>query len=165
MSHHNNNHNNEGAKPVNVFADNPEREQAQTAEERNNPHNIRPEHIAGHPAAARKKERVILTADIEDEKDEHVIELSSIYSFEGEDIESIDLTGIEDLSQKDEDKAMKVYQKIASRTSVTPEFTTEFAIAVTHVLTGLPLEMVKQLKFKDRIRLKNAVMSFLYNAS
>lgn len=173
MSHHNNNHNNEGAKPVNVFADNPEREQAQAAEERNNPHNTTMADVGVHSAAAemaaepqaaaKEKERVILKTDAEDETPDLVVELSKVYAYDDEEIDKIDLTGIDNISNKDQSKAMKLYRKNNDNISSTPEFTPEYAVAITHVLTGIPLEIIKQFSFRDKIKLRNAVMAFLYN--
>lgn len=171
MSHNNNNHNN-GGTPVNVRAEMPQAVQ----EKRDNPHDVRPEHIANHPAAAeaavpaaepqaaaKEKERVILQTDAEDETPDLVVELSKVYAYDDEEIDKIDLTGIDNISNKDQSKAMKLYRKNNDNISSTPEFTPEYAVAITHVLTGIPLEIIKQFSFRDKIKLRNAVMAFLYN--
>lgn len=110
----------------------------------------------------KKKEHVVLSSEVEEDKSDLVVELSKIYEVDGEEIDSIDLTGLEDVSQSQQDKANKLYKKITKTVSTTPELTTEYAVAMTHVLTGIPLEVVKQFTFKDKIRLKNAIMVFLY---
>lgn len=175
MSHHNN-HNNEGAKPVNVFADKPTEREPQAAAEqkkRDNSHDVYPSDIGIHPAnapaavaaedAPKEKERVTLSMEVEDETPDLIVELSKIYAYDDEEIKEIDLTGIDNISNKDQEKAMKLYRKMAKNPSVTPEFTPEYAVAIAHVLTEIPIEIIKQFSFKDKIKLKNAVMGFLYS--
>ena len=114
------------------------------------------------PRKPKEKQHLVLSTEVEEDKSELIVDLSKIYEVDGEEIESIDLTGLEDVSQSQQDKANKLYKKIAKTVSTTPELTTEYAVAMTHVLTGIPLEVVKQFTFKDKIRLKNAIMVFLY---
>lgn len=118
--------------------------------------------VINDEAVIGEKKRVSLSAEIEEEKPELIIELSKIYDFEGEEIEKVDLSGIENLSEKDQIKVDKIYRKITKNISSTPEFTPDFGVAMTHVLTGIPLEAVRQFSYKDKIRIKNAVMNFLY---
>lgn len=114
------------------------------------------------PRKPKEKQHLVLSTEVEEDKSELIVDLSKVYEVDGEEIESIDLTGLEDVTQSQQDKANKLYKKIAKTVSTTPELTTEYAVAMTHVLTGIPLEVVKQFTFKDKIRLKNAIMVFLY---
>ena len=114
------------------------------------------------PCKPKEKQHLVLSTEVEEDKSELIVELSKVYEVDGEEIESIDLTGLEDISQSQQDKVNKLYKKITKTVSTTPELTTEYAVAMTHVLTGIPLEVVKQFTFKDKIRLKNAIMVFLY---
>lgn len=141
-----NNHNNE---PVNVLADKKENTEIREAAEAE--------------YTPKEKERITLTTELEEETPELVVELSKIYAYDDEEINEIDLTGIDNISDKDQKKAMKLYRKIADNVSVNPEFTTDYAVAITHVLTEIPIEIIKQFSFKDKIRLKNAIMGFLYS--
>ncbi|MGN0164353.1 MAG: hypothetical protein ACI4EA_12375 [Candidatus Ornithomonoglobus sp.] len=109
-----------------------------------------------------EKQRVALSLEVEEEKPELVVELSKIYDFDGEEIESVDLSGLENISVKQQIKVDKIYRKITKSVSSTPEFTPDYAVAMTHVLTDIPLEIVRQFSFKDKIRIKNAIMGFLY---
>lgn len=166
---HNNNHNN-GGTSVKHFAENAVKtvKELDTAlDEAAELHNAAIAQAtapAAEPqAAAKEKERVILQTDAEDETPDLVVELSKVYAYDDEEIDKIDLTGIDNISNKDQSKAMKLYRKNNDNISSTPEFTPEYAVAITHVLTGIPLEIIKQFSFRDKIKLRNAVMAFLYN--
>lgn len=167
---HNNNHNNSGT-PVKHFAENAvkaAKELDTVLDEAAELHNAAIAAAAAAPAAepqaaAKEKERVILQTDAEDETPDLVVELSKVYAYDDEEIDKIDLTGIDNISNKDQSKAMKLYRKNNDNISSTPEFTPEYAVAITHVLTGIPLEIIKQFSFRDKIKLRNAVMAFLYN--
>ena len=110
----------------------------------------------------KEKQRVTLSSEVEEEPPELIVELSKIYNFDDEEIDKVDLSGLDSLSQKNQDKVDKIYRKITKSVSSTPELTPDYGVAMTHVLTGIPLEIVKQFAFKDKIRIKNAIMRFLY---
>lgn len=108
------------------------------------------------------KQHILLSSEPEEEKPELVIELSRIYEYDGIEVDKIDISGIEDLNLPQQEKVDKIYRKITKNISSTPEFTPDYAVAMAHVLTGIPLEVIKQLSFKDKVRIKNAIMTFLY---
>lgn len=115
------------------------------------------------PDRKKEKQHITLSTETETEKPELIVELSKVYDIDGEEVDSVDLRELENVTQNQQDKANALYRKNTKAVSVTPELTTEYAVVMTHVLTGIPLEAVKQFSFKDKIRLKNAIMNFLYS--
>ena len=113
--------------------------------------------------AAAKKPTKVITTDVEEEKLDNVITLSQSYDFEGEIIETLDLTKIEDLNAIQMQKADNIYRKLTKNVSTTPELTYDYAIAVAHVLTGYPLEFFKKISAKDLTKIKTRVINFLYS--
>ena len=118
--------------------------------------------VYSNTAAEAEKAVVEITAEDEDETADLDVELSKIYKYEGETIERINLSGLEDISVEQQHAVDKLYRKITKNISSTPEFTPDYAVAMASVLTDLPLEFLKHISFKDKIKLKNAVMNFLY---
>lgn len=112
------------------------------------------------PAAAKPVKEITVSED--EEKIDNVIELSTCYRFEGETIDKIDLTGIEDLNAATMQKAEQIYRKITKNVSTTPELTLDYALAIAHILTGYPLEFLKQMNGKDATKIKMCVINFLY---
>lgn len=114
-------------------------------------------------AKAEKKPVKVITADEEEEKLDNVITLSQPYNYEGEVIETLDLTKIEDLNAIQMQKADNIYRKLTKNVSTTPELTYDYAIAVAHVLTGYPLEFFRKISAKDLTKIKTRVINFLYS--
>ncbi len=110
-----------------------------------------------------KKPVKVITADVEEEKSENVITFSKSYDFEGELIETLDMTKIEDLNAIGMRKVDNIYRKLTKNISATPEFTNDYAIAVAHVLTGYPLEFFQKISAKDLIKIRTCVINFLYS--
>lgn len=96
------------------------------------------------------------------EDDDAIVKLSTKVKFEGEIIESIDLSGIKDLTATDAQRIEKLYRKTTKSPSVTPEVTIDYAMAAASIITGKPLEFFKQLGIRDTIAIKNKVVNFLY---
>lgn len=97
-----------------------------------------------------------------EETDDNIVTLSQPYSFEGEEIEKLDLRGVTDLSGKQLQKIEKLYRKITENVSASPETTIDYAVATAHVLTGYPAEFLLQMSGKDLVKIKTRVIAFLY---
>lgn len=91
-----------------------------------------------------------------------VVLFSKKYKFEGKTIESVDLSGLADLSAEDGQDIERLYKKITKTYSTSPETTVDYAMAAASKITGLPVEFFKQVSLKDAVKIKNRVINFLY---
>lgn len=110
--------------------------------------------------------RIAATEDEEEISDDLdgsslVIQLSNPYDFEGETIEVIDLSGIEDLRTKDIRKIDKIFTRMGYNPALCG-ITLEYAMLVAHKVSELPLEFLDNLKAKDTMQVKAKVMAFLF---
>ena len=111
------------------------------------------------------KEGVVeITVAPEEQFDSDVIKLCKTYSFEGKTISTIDVSGLADMNAIQLEKAESVYRKIAKTPISSPETTLTYALAATHIMTGLPIEFLQRLKARDAIALKNKMVTFLYGS-
>lgn len=130
----------------------------------NNPHNVKPADIAPEEVfPAVPADVKVIKIDREEEKVDNIIKLSQKYSFEGEIIEQIDLTGLEDVTALQMQKAESKYRKITKNVSSTPELTLDYALAMANTLTGLPIEFLQRMSGKDATKIKSRVINFLYS--
>ncbi len=97
-----------------------------------------------------------------EEEVSNVVELSKKYRFEGEIIDTIDLSGIENITGEEAQVIDKLYRKITKNPSVTPELTLDYAMAAASILSGLPVEFFKHISMKDILKMKNRIINFLY---
>lgn len=97
------------------------------------------------------------------EKNTMILKFGKPYSFEGEEFDEIDLSGLEDVSANDMIKAQKLLTKEGS-VEVIPEMTLQFACILAAQVTSRPLEFYTQLPAREAIKLKNLVTGFLYGA-
>ena len=96
-------------------------------------------------------------------EEKNVVKLSKVYKFEGETIESLDLSGLENITVANMIQANKALAS-SGTFSVLPENDIQYAINIASDVTGLPIEFFRQLAPKDGIRIKNKVTSFLFGA-
>lgn len=92
---------------------------------------------------------------------DNIINLSKAYTFEGESIATVDLSGLDSLTAED----MIAAEKYAARAGVIspiPEMTVEYICHIASRVTGKPLEFFKALSPRDVIKVKNAITSFFY---
>lgn len=116
------------------------------------------------PAAkAAKKPVKEIVIDEAEEKLDNIIKLSRTYSLDGEEIDTIDLTKIEDLNAIQMQKADNIYRKITKNVATMPETTYDYAIAVAHILTGYPVEFFRKIGANDLTKIKLRVVNFLYS--
>lgn len=107
-----------------------------------------------------ENEVIVAPADLE-EKEENKIILSRTYVFEGKKIDSIDLSGLENLKASDMIEANRILERSGS-TSFLPEMSLEYACLMAGKATGLPVEFFYALKPADSMKLKNRMIRFFY---
>lgn len=97
----------------------------------------------------------------EDSDAENVIKLSRTYEFEGEKIQELDFSGLENITADDMIKANKVLAS-SGTVSVLPENDLHYTLIIAASATGHPIEFFKSLKPRDAIKVKNKVTSFFF---
>jgi len=95
-----------------------------------------------------------------DEKLDLVINLSNKYKFEGDVIETLDLSNLKNLSYKDVEAAEKLYFSGGNFAPVS-ELTATYCIVLAAQGCNYPLELLKAFKANDITKIKNAVSTFL----
>lgn len=117
-------------------------------------------------AVSKKDELVEITlssiVNDEDLNVEYIVKFSKKYMFEGDIINEIDLSGLEDLGFDNLQEIEKIYKKITKSYTSTPDLTDEYALAAAAVVTGLPIEFFTRISLKDIKRIRNRVIGFLY---
>lgn len=96
------------------------------------------------------------------EGEKGIIKISKPYEFEGKIYTEIDLREIENLTVADLE-AIDNIVKVDMGKEVLKETTMEYAIAAAHYVTKLPFEFFKGIPGKIGIKIKIAVIGFLYN--
>lgn len=118
----------------------------------------------GQKSAKEEKETVVIpTEEEEDETLSSVVELSRKYEFDGRTIESIDLSGLEDITGAEATKIEKIYRTLTKTYSSQPQLTPEYAMAAASYVTDLPVEFFKYLKIKDVTKIQLRVINFFYS--
>ncbi len=113
--------------------------------------------------AAEEKEtkKEVLTGDVEDNP--LVINFTHPVKFEDSTYNSVDLSGLENLTGRD----MVMTSKAMTRSgdiSVMPEMSMEYAFMMASKAASLPVEFFYNLSPKECIKIKNRVTNFLYGA-
>ena len=98
-----------------------------------------------------------------EEESTYVIKFRKPYVFEDQTYESVDLSGLEDMSARDMIQAQRTMEKSGS-INVLPEMSLEYACIFAARATKLPVEFFQGLPPKEAIRLKNKVTNFFYGA-
>lgn len=91
-----------------------------------------------------------------------IIRLKKPVSHMGMQIESLDLTGLDDMTLDDMARIYSIYDEMGGTGTVMQESTLLFAKLTAQHLTGLPLEVLGNLSARDAIVLKNRVYRFFY---
>ena len=99
-----------------------------------------------------------------------IIKLRKPVSHMGMQIESLDLTGLDDMTLDDMARIYSIYDEMGGTShgkmdidpEVMQEVTLLFAKLTAQHLTGLPLEVLGNLSARDAIVLKNRVYRFFY---
>ncbi len=82
--------------------------------------------------------------------------------FEGVSYDSVDLSGLENLSAADMIAVNKTIER-GGTVNVLPEMSLEYACLISARATGRPVEFFKALPPKEALKIKNRVTSFLYS--
>ena len=104
---------------------------------------------------------VIETKRATQEAEENIIKLSKTYDFEGEKIQELDFSGLENVTADDMIKANKVLAS-SGTVSVLPENDLHYTLIIAASATGHQIEFFKSLKPRDAIKVKNKVTSFFF---
>lgn len=84
------------------------------------------------------------------------------FIFEGKTYESVNLSGLEDLSAADMIAANKIMER-GGTVNVLPEMSLEYACIISARATGMPVEFFRALPPKEALKVKNRVTNFLYS--
>lgn len=85
------------------------------------------------------------------------------YRFEGQDYDGVDLSGLEDLNAAAlENVGRALLKKRPGLNPSTIEMTMEYAILLASRVAGKPLEFFERLPAKKAMKIKTAVVGFLY---
>lgn len=94
---------------------------------------------------------------------DYIIELKKPYKFEGQEHNSIDLSGLETLTAQDLENADKVCDTINGPSSpAAKEITLSFSLALAAQVAKKPIEFMKGLPAPVAIEIKNTITTFLY---
>lgn len=98
-----------------------------------------------------------------EEENSYVIKFRKPFVFEDQTYESVDLSGLEDMSARDMIQAQRIMEKSGS-INVLPEMSLEYACIFASRATKMPVEFFQSLPSKEAIKLKNKVTNFFYGA-
>lgn len=102
---------------------------------------------------ARKKQEV--------DDNPYLVVFRSPVSFEGTSYDSVDLSGLENLSAADMIAVNKTIER-GGTVNVLPEMSLEYACLISARASGKPVEFFKALPPKEALKIKNRVTNFLY---
>ena len=89
----------------------------------------------------------------------YVLTFGKPYTFEEETVESIDLSGIEDITAADMIAAQK-----GGAVEALPEMSLQYACVIAARVTKKPIEFFTGLPAREAIKLKNIVTGFIFGA-
>lgn len=102
-----------------------------------------------------------LTTAAKNEEVSSIVTFGKPYYFEGKEYESIDLSGLDNLTAENMIAADKYLTSSGVFTPM-PEMNLEYALFIASTATGLPVEFFRNLPPKDAIKVKNRVTNFFY---
>lgn len=83
------------------------------------------------------------------------------FVFEGDTYESVDLSGLEEISARDMIAVNKTIER-GGTVNMLPEMSLEYACLISARVTGKPVEFFQALPPKEALKIKNRVTNFLY---
>lgn len=92
---------------------------------------------------------------------DNVVKFSKPYKFEGETYQSVDLSGLADLTADDMIAADR-HLTSSGNFTVMPEMSLGYALFIAARVSGKPLEFFKGLPAKEALKVKNRVTGFFY---
>jgi len=105
---------------------------------------------------------VITTESILTNNSIYNITFQKTYKFEGQNYDGIDLSGIENISTKQLVEVDKLFYATGNM-APTSEMSLAYACIVASKVSNKPLEFFTGLSGKEGIKVKTAVVNFLYN--
>lgn len=111
---------------------------------------------------SKKNEQLELTSEESNTQAEGVVTFKKPYQFEGQTFESVDLSGIDDLTGDDLLEADRAYTA-SGQFSPLPEMTLAYAFSIAATVTKQPIEFYRALPAKEGLKIKNEVIRFLNN--
>ena len=94
--------------------------------------------------------------------EERVLKLSKTYNFEGEEISTVDLSGLDNVSANQMIQAQKMITKSGNTTALL-ETNIEYLLILASFASGRPIEFFKKLNAKDVVKVKNRVTGFFFS--
>ena len=94
--------------------------------------------------------------------EERVLKLSKTYNFEGEEVSTVDLRGLDDVTAGQMIQAQKMITKSGNITGLL-ETNIEYLLILASFASGRPIEFFKQLNAKDVVKVKNRVTGFFFS--
>ena len=88
--------------------------------------------------------------------DKKILELVRTYPFEGEEISSLDFSGIENLTAENMIRANNIMENSGISATV-PENTMYYALIIAADATGMPIEFFKKLRPRDAVNVRRMV--------
>lgn len=100
--------------------------------------------------------------NIEEAKNDYLVEFNKTYVFEGTEYNNVDLSGIENLKTRDLAEADRLFFS-TGQVALMNEMSTGYICIVASLATKKPVAFFEQLPAKEGIKLKAAVSGFFYN--
>ena len=94
--------------------------------------------------------------------EERVLKLSKTYHFEGEEISTVDLSGLDNVSANQMIQAQKMITRSGNTTALL-ETNIEYLLILASFASGRPIEFFKKLNAKDVVKVKNRVTGFFFS--
>lgn len=107
------------------------------------------------------RETPVVEEKQEEDSSRYLVVFKKPFVFEGKDYESVDLSGLEDLSAADMIAANKTMER-GGTVNVLPEMSLEYACIISARASRMPVEFFRALPPKEALKVKNCVTSFLY---
>ena len=110
-----------------------------------------------------EQEKIVALEKKQKTAEEHtyLIVFKKPFVFEGASYDSVDLSGLEELSAADMIAVNKTIER-GGTVNVLPEMSLEYACLISSRASGKPVEFFKALPPKDALKVKNRVTNFLY---
>lgn len=88
--------------------------------------------------------------------------LSRPVEYQGNRVEEMDLSGLEELTGRDMNQLYDLYTASGGSGIVMQESTLLFAQLIANRVTGYPVELIERMSARDSMKLKNRVYRFFF---
>ena len=103
-----------------------------------------------------------LTQEEKTELEKRVVVLSKTYQFEGEEVKTVDLSGLDSITADQMITAQNIVTRSGNVTALL-ETNIQYLLVLASFASGKPVEFFKQLNAKDTVRVKNRVSGFFFS--